>query len=124
MLENELPVNHTILGKLQDVFNLLPNLTSSTDAEEGNSTGLNKAFTVKTNDELMIVYLSSLVRAIIAFHNLIENKIENRDNSIARSEKKADTLEGSAAGAAAADATDGAEGSANDNAESGKEEKK
>ncbi|KAF5100578.1 hypothetical protein D0Z00_001197 [Geotrichum galactomycetum] len=128
VLDNELPVNHTILGKLQDVFNLLPNLTSSTDAEEGSSTGLNKAFTVKTNDELMVVYLSSLVRAIIAFHNLIENKIENRDISMARSEKKAaDTLEGSAAGnagAATTDSADGAEGSADNKPESSKEEKK
>lgn len=126
VLDNELPVNHTILGKLQDVFNLLPNLTSSASAEEGSNTGLNKAFTVKTNDELMVVYLSSLVRAIIAFHNLIENKIENRDNSVARNEKKIDTLEGSAsaAGTAKADAAGGSEGATEDKKDTNKEEKK
>lgn len=100
VLNNELPVNHIILGKLQDVFNLLPNLATPpapASGESGTSNALNKAFTVKTNDELMVVYLSSLVRAIIAFHNLIENKIENRENSAARGEKKVDTTDGSAA---------------------------
>lgn len=98
VLDEELPVNHVILGKLQDVFNLLPNLAtpaSIATAESGTST-LNKAFTVKTNDELMVIYLSSLVRAIIAFHNLIENKIENRELAAARTDKKIDTTEGSA----------------------------
>lgn len=91
VLDAELPVNHVILGKLQDVFNLLPNLSTpaSLAIADGvsESNNLNKAFSVKTNDDMMIVYLSSLVRAIIAFHNLIENKIENRKSS-ATSDKK------------------------------------
>lgn len=33
---------------------------------------------IKTNDQLMAIYLSSLIRAITAFHDLIENKIQNR----------------------------------------------
>ncbi|KAI7622649.1 hypothetical protein KC319_g18266 [Hortaea werneckii] len=33
---------------------------------------------VKTNDQLMSIYLSSLIRAITAFHDLIENKIQNK----------------------------------------------
>ncbi|KAK6197409.1 maintenance of mitochondrial structure and function-domain-containing protein [Scheffersomyces amazonensis] len=76
-----LPINHTILGKLQNVFNLLPSL-SGTDpsliGHNGTSNPLSTAFTVKTNDQLMIVYISTLVRAIIAFHDLIENKLENK----------------------------------------------
>ncbi|KAG7660934.1 RPN8 [[Candida] subhashii] len=76
----KLPINHTILGKLQNVFNLLPNLAqpSSTSSPSSNPNPLATAFTVKTNDELMIVYISTLVRAIIAFHDLIENKLENK----------------------------------------------
>ncbi|KAL7747879.1 proteasome regulatory particle subunit [Sorochytrium milnesiophthora] len=66
----ELPVNHQIIYNLQDVFNLLPNL---------NLQEMSRAFAVKTNDQLMVVYLSSLIRAVIALHNLINNKIENRD---------------------------------------------
>lgn len=84
--QRQLPINHTILGKLQNVFNLLPNLsnisTTSLDNEEmsglRSSNELSTAFNIKTNDELMMVYISTLVRAIIAFHDLIENKIENK----------------------------------------------
>lgn len=83
---NKLPINHVILGKLQNVFNLLPNLANKEDSEPASTTvkdeselnPLATAFTVKTNDELMMVYVSTLVRAIIAFHDLIENKIENK----------------------------------------------
>ncbi|KAK6459877.1 maintenance of mitochondrial structure and function-domain-containing protein [Scheffersomyces coipomensis] len=84
-----LPINHTILGKLQNVFNLLPSLGGADDSKllfnnsnsvkpENSSNPLSTAFTVKTNDQLMIVYISTLVRAIIAFHDLIENKLENK----------------------------------------------
>lgn len=82
----QLPINHTILGKLQNVFNLLPNLSNVSTTSLGNedssglksSNELSTAFNIKTNDELMMVYISTLVRAIIAFHDLIENKIENK----------------------------------------------
>ncbi|KAL7662559.1 MPN domain-containing protein [[Candida] zeylanoides] len=81
---NELPLNHTILGKLQNVFNLLPNLarddqsSSQSQNEPEVANPLSTAHTVKTNDELMMVYISTLVRAIIAFHDLIDNKIDNK----------------------------------------------
>ena len=42
------------------------------------SNSVKTAFSVKTNDELMLVYLSSLVRSVLAMHHLIDNKIENR----------------------------------------------
>lgn len=82
----ELPINHIILGKLQDVFNLLPNLGTPDDDElnlkndemKKTSSNLQKALTVKTNDELMVIYISNLVRSIIAFDDLIENKIQNK----------------------------------------------
>lgn len=101
VLDGELPVNHAILANLQDVFNLLPNLVSASPASASasatttsNSTtrsspsspstimtannDLARAMSVKTNDQLMAIYLSSLIRAITAFHDLIENKIQNR----------------------------------------------
>jgi 26S proteasome regulatory subunit N8 len=43
-----------------------------------NNSELAHAMSVKTNDQLMAIYLSSLIRAITAFHDLIENKIQNR----------------------------------------------
>ncbi|KAF8245851.1 putative proteasome regulatory particle subunit [Wilcoxina mikolae CBS 423.85] len=85
-----LPVNHAILGLLQDVFNLLPNLStpSSVDGEDNNE--LARAMAVKTNDQLMNIYLSSLIRAIIAFHDLIDNKIKNRQDQAEEQEKEQD----------------------------------
>ena len=38
-----------------------------------------RAFSVTTNDQMMVIYLSSLIRAIIALHDLINNKIANRE---------------------------------------------
>jgi 26S proteasome regulatory subunit N8 len=94
VLDGQLPVNHSILGSLQDVFNLLPNL-SSTSSEGGGGDGtdseLNYAMSIKTNDQLMAIYLSSLIRAITAFHDLIENKIQNRQQ---QEEKEAAKKEG------------------------------
>lgn len=69
--QRQLPLNHSILGKLQNVFNLLPNLSHAGGP-------LSVAYTVKTNDEMMLVYISTLVRSILAFHDLIENKLENK----------------------------------------------
>ena len=42
------------------------------------NTELARAMSIKTNDQLMAIYLSSLIRAITAFHDLIENKIQNK----------------------------------------------
>ncbi|KAJ5506281.1 JAB1/Mov34/MPN/PAD-1 [Penicillium expansum] len=65
VLDKELPVNHAILGNLQDE----PQIENSE---------LARAMSVKTNDQLMAIYISSLIRAITAFHDLIDNKIQNR----------------------------------------------
>lgn len=87
IITGKLPINSTILGKLQDVFNLLPNISQISIVEDETSAAnktftpqkqLSTAFNVKTNDDLMILYVSSLVRSIIAFHDLIDNKIENK----------------------------------------------
>jgi 26S proteasome regulatory subunit N8 len=94
VIDGDLPVNHAILANLQDVFNLLPNLSSpkpagTTGAQTNGVTEhagvsdnseLARAMSVKTNDQLMAIYLSSLIRAITAFHDLIENKIQNRQS--------------------------------------------
>ncbi|KAF2229378.1 CSN6 from Cop9 complex [Viridothelium virens] len=114
VLDGDLPVNHAILGNLQDVFNLLPNLSTprppmhQASHTNGTTNGVNgyvsagvglgndgnselaRAMSIKTNDQLMSIYLSSLIRAITAFHDLIENKIQNRQ---AQEEKEAKRLE-------------------------------
>ena len=99
VLKRELPINHAIMANLQDVFNLLPNLTTPVinngangAATEGNE--LARAMSVKTNDQLMAIYLSSLIRAITAFHDLIENKIQNRQAQEEKEAKKEEEKEG------------------------------
>ncbi|QLL30997.1 hypothetical protein HG536_0A08120 [Torulaspora globosa] len=101
VIDGKLPVNHTILGKLQDVFNLLPNLGSPNEDEmngksadvRSSSNNLQKALTVKTNDELMVIYVANLVRSIIAFDDLIDNKIQNRKLQERTRKLEADKLE-------------------------------
>jgi 26S proteasome regulatory subunit N8 len=99
VLKGELPVNHAIMGNLQDIFNLLPNLSTpkatatATSHEQSltENSELARAMSIKTNDQLMAIYLSSLIRAITAFHDLIDNKIQNRQ---AQEEKDAKKEEG------------------------------
>lgn len=96
VVDKELPVNHAILGNLQDVFNLLPNLSNPTatpkadgpENQQIENTELARAMSIKTNDQLMAIYLSSLIRAITAFHDLIENKIQNRQQQEEKDSKK------------------------------------
>jgi 26S proteasome regulatory subunit N8 len=97
VLDGTLPVNHAILGNLQDVFNLLPNLSTpkpsshipnGSDAPTKQNSELAHAMSIKTNDQLMAIYLSSLIRAITAFHDLIENKIQNRQQQEEKEAKK------------------------------------
>jgi 26S proteasome regulatory subunit N8 len=119
VLDGKLPVNHAILGNLQDVFNLLPNLSTPETADNSKSgTGeLAYAMSVKTNDQLMTIYLSSLIRAITAFHDLIENKIQNRQQ-----QEDKDTKKDEAAGAKD-DKKEGTNGVNGDGKESGDKDK-
>lgn len=68
VVEGTLPVNHQIIYNLQDMFNLLPNL----EGAEGLK-GDKRPFTVATNDQLLVMYLSSLIRSVIALHDLVRS---------------------------------------------------
>ena len=63
-----LPINHQIVYHLQDTLNLLPDLDDPAKT---------RSFTSNTNDQLLVVYLSSLARAVIALHALVDNKAAN-----------------------------------------------
>ena len=65
-----LPINHQIIYHLQDIFNLLPDV---------NLREFVRSMYIKTNDQMLVVYIAALIRSIIALHNLINNKIQNRD---------------------------------------------
>lgn len=62
--------NHLIIQNYQDIFNLLPNL----QIEE-----MIKAFSVKSNDYMYILYVSSMIKSVISLHQLINNKIQNKE---------------------------------------------
>lgn len=68
VLQGKMNVNHQILYNLQDVFNLLP--AGMGEGKEGEQGEGEKSFRVQTNDQMVVVYLSSLIRAVIALHNL------------------------------------------------------
>lgn len=63
---------------IQDIFNLLPNL----QIEE-----MIKAFSVKSNDYMYVLYVSSLIKSVISLHGLINNKITNKENEIEEAKK-------------------------------------
>jgi len=69
VISGKVPINNTIIRNIQEMFNLMPNI---------NDSDLIKAFMVKTNDNMVSVYLASLVRSITAMHDLINNKLEFR----------------------------------------------
>jgi 26S proteasome regulatory subunit N8 len=79
--QGKLPVNHQITYHLQDALNLLPDLSNPL------TTG---SFISNTNDQLLVVYLSSLVRAVIALHGLVDNKAQN-SRTEAEEAKKSET---------------------------------
>merc|ERR1739838_536972 len=68
--DGKLPMNHQITYLLQDIFNLLPDVTNPQFV---------KSINVNTNDQMLVLYTSSLIRSIIALHNLINNKINNKE---------------------------------------------
>lgn len=70
VLADRLPMNNQILSNLQDIMNLLPNL---------NVDELVKSMMIKTNDYYLVMYVSSLVRTVIALHELLANKIKYKD---------------------------------------------
>jgi 26S proteasome regulatory subunit N8 len=70
IIAGRIPINNQITYNLQNIFNLLPNL---------NMDELVKSMVVKTNDMHLVIYLSSLVRSVIALHGLLNNKIKYKD---------------------------------------------
>merc|ERR1711970_621427 len=75
----KLPMNYKIIYGLQDIFNLLPDVTGIE---------FNKAMQQVSNDQMLIVYLSSMIKSVIALHNLIDNKLDMNEKE--REEEKKD----------------------------------
>lgn len=82
VVDGKLPMNHQITYLLQDIFNLLPDVTNPQFV---------KSINVNTNDQMLVVYTASLIRSIIALHNLINNKINNKEAEKREGKKEPDT---------------------------------
>ena len=63
--KGKMPVNHQVVYQLQEIVGLLPQL--------GGDVELGKAFRVGVNDQTMVVYLSALIRTVLALHDLSES---------------------------------------------------
>ena len=77
--KGEKPPNHEIMYKLQGVFNLLPNF----NVEE-----MVQSLLSKSNDMHMVIYLSALLRSVMALHDLVSNKIMYKGSDGLFDEKK------------------------------------
>lgn len=70
VVSGKYPINNQIVYNLQNILNLLPNL---------NVDVLVRSMQVKTNDMHMVMYISSLIRSVVALHSLLLNKIKYKD---------------------------------------------
>jgi len=71
VVEGKLPHNPEIIYQLQEIFNLLPSDMMYPE--------LSRAFNIEANDEMLALYIGSVLRATVGLHNLINNKIKNRE---------------------------------------------
>lgn len=69
VIAGQIPVNNQIIANMQSIFNLLPNL---------NIDEIVRSMLVNSNDVYLAIYVSSLVRSVIALHNLLANKLKYR----------------------------------------------
>jgi len=70
VVKGNLPPNPKIIYNMQTLLNLCADLKVKELVE---------SFSIKSNDSMLAIYAGSLVRSVVALHNLINNKLENRD---------------------------------------------
>ncbi len=64
--KGKLPINHQVIYQLQEIVGLLPEL--------GGDVELGKAFRVGVNDSSAVVYLSAMIRTVLALHDLSKSQ--------------------------------------------------
>ena len=67
IVEGKVPINHNILYGIQDIFNTLPSLHLIRQSP---------SIASEINDQTMVTYLGTILRSVVALHNLILNKFE------------------------------------------------
>jgi 26S proteasome regulatory subunit N8 len=69
VINGKCPPNHQIIYNIQDVLNLCPDLQSKE---------MSDSLAITNNDNMLVIYLSSLIRSILALDDLINNKLRNQ----------------------------------------------
>lgn len=69
VVSGKIPPNHAIIYNIQDILNLSPDISNIK---------LLRSLAVTNNDNMMVLYISSLIRSILALHDLINNKLQNK----------------------------------------------
>lgn len=69
VMSKSYPVNSQIINNLQEILNLLPNLAGEK---------MVRSFSIKSNDMMLTLYTSAIIRTILALHKLINNKRDNK----------------------------------------------
>ncbi|AFR92184.1 26S proteasome regulatory subunit N8 [Cryptococcus neoformans] len=110
----KMPINHQVIYQLQEIIGLLPQL--------GGDVELGKAFRMGVNDQSLVVFLSSMIRTVLALHDLIENRIQNAQQDIEDAKSPAEKANEARAEAAGIKAEDVAK--AKKDAEEEEKEKK
>lgn len=70
VVNNKIPLNPQIIYNIQEIFNYLPNFENE---------NVIKAYSVQTNNNYLVLYLTWVVKSIIALHKLINNKISLKE---------------------------------------------
>ena len=88
VINNKIPVNPQIIYNIQEIFNYLPNFENE---------NVIKAYSIQTNNNYLVLYLSWVVKTIIALHKLVNNKIslkEKEQNPEEEEKKEGEKKEG------------------------------
>ena len=99
VIKGTIPMNNQIVGNIQTIINLLPNL---------NVDELVRSMLVNTNDIYLSIYISTMIRCIIALHDLLRNKLKYKnieDDLITDNKDTKDAKEGAKDTTAAAAVT-------------------
>jgi 26S proteasome regulatory subunit N8 len=75
VMAKKVVANHQIMYNIQNIFNSMPALDTK---------DIIQSFKVVTNDNSLVLYVSSLIRSILALDGVISNKIKNRNIEAAR----------------------------------------
>ena len=82
VISGKIPANPQIIYNIQEIFNFLPNFETD---------NVVKALSMQTNNNYLVLYLSWLVKTIVALHKLVNNKIEIKEGELIPEKKDTKT---------------------------------